>query len=116
MTCTGYSPAARMAPRRPASRGEHRRGEPLVVGGRDGAQVEQQPPALDPADDRGHVAAAHRRARPQAGGQRLGQGQRGARQRHAGAAAAADRGVRRHRLAVDARARPAARPGPRPAP
>ena len=84
--------------------GEHSRGEPLVVGGRDGAQVEQQPAALDPADDRRHVAAAHRRARPQVRRQPLGKGQRGARQRHAGAAAAADRGLGRHRPAVDARA------------
>jgi hypothetical protein len=46
-----------------ASRGgEHSRGQPLVVGRRDGAQVKQQPPALDPADYRWHVAAAHRRA------------------------------------------------------
>jgi hypothetical protein len=45
--------------------GEYGRGEPLVVGGRDGAQIKQEPAALDPADDRGHVAAAHRRTRPQ---------------------------------------------------
>ena len=41
--------------------GAHSRGKPLVVGGRDGAQVKQQPAALDPADYRRHVAAAHRR-------------------------------------------------------
>jgi hypothetical protein len=39
--------------------GEHSRGKPLVVGGRDGAQVKQQPAALDPADDRRHISAAH---------------------------------------------------------
>ena len=42
-------------------RREHGRGQPLVVGGGDGAQVKQQPAALDPADDGRHVPAAHRR-------------------------------------------------------
>ena len=87
MTCTANPGRGRIRHRRIRGRGwrgvrlqgvvtgrggEYGRGEPLVVGGRDGAQVEQQPAALDPADDRGHVAAAHRRTRPQLRRQLLG--------------------------------------------
>jgi hypothetical protein len=56
--------------------GEHGGGQPVVVGRRDGTQIEQQPPALDPAGHRGRRAAAHGSARPQAGRQVFGQGQR----------------------------------------
>lgn len=63
--CSGEPAGSRRAwlvsVRDAACHGEHRRGKPLVVGRRDGAQVEQEPPTLDPADDRRHVAAPHRR-------------------------------------------------------
>ena len=107
----------RVGGRRAGSRrGEHRRGEPLVVGGRDGTQVEQQPAALDPADDRRHVAAAHRRARPQlrrpaarAGTARRSAASRRDRRRRRPRPRSPPPGSRRPR-------RPAARPAPRPAP
>jgi hypothetical protein len=82
--------------------GEHGRGQPLIVGGLDRTQIEQQPSALDPADYRGHLTAAHRLARPQPGRQAFRQGKRGAGQTHPGASAAADRGGGRYDLAVDA--------------
>ena len=74
---------ARPAPRRPAassSAGRHR------------AQVEQQPAALGPADHGRELRRCAPAGRPQRHGQPGGQADRGAGQRHARGAAAADHG------------------------